>query len=113
MGRDGSTGLGGTMGPQWYRPCNRSDFRGSSLLPTMFLVLFSQSGSAGEQETQAPKPEVSPSVSVAASTEQQEVSSVALLFPCEPLGPLPTHALDGQRLRSCQGGPLSVLPHTL
>ncbi|XP_032201261.1 serine/threonine-protein kinase MRCK beta isoform X3 [Mustela erminea] len=31
-----------------------------------------RSGSAGEQETQAPKPEVSPSVSVAASTEQQE-----------------------------------------
>uniref|UniRef100_A0A452TJB6 Serine/threonine-protein kinase MRCK beta n=1 Tax=Ursus maritimus TaxID=29073 RepID=A0A452TJB6_URSMA len=60
--------------------------------------LTCRSGSAGEQETQAPKPEVSPSVSVAASTEQQEVSSVALLFPCEPLGPLPTHALDGQRL---------------
>nr|XP_021535534.1 serine/threonine-protein kinase MRCK beta isoform X2 [Neomonachus schauinslandi] len=31
-----------------------------------------RSSSAGEQETQAPKPEVSPSVSVAASTEQQE-----------------------------------------
>ncbi|XP_022360875.1 serine/threonine-protein kinase MRCK beta isoform X3 [Enhydra lutris kenyoni] len=31
-----------------------------------------RSGSAGEQETQAPKAEVSPSVSAAASTEQQE-----------------------------------------
>ncbi|XP_035955401.1 serine/threonine-protein kinase MRCK beta isoform X2 [Halichoerus grypus] len=31
-----------------------------------------RSSSAGEQETQAPKPEVSPSVSVAASTDQQE-----------------------------------------
>uniref|UniRef100_A0A8C7EQJ2 Serine/threonine-protein kinase MRCK beta n=1 Tax=Neovison vison TaxID=452646 RepID=A0A8C7EQJ2_NEOVI len=40
--------------------------------------------SAGEQETQAPKPEVSPSVSVAASTEQQEVSSVTLLPPASP-----------------------------
>uniref|UniRef100_A0A452SNU3 Serine/threonine-protein kinase MRCK beta n=1 Tax=Ursus americanus TaxID=9643 RepID=A0A452SNU3_URSAM len=40
--------------------------------------LTCRSGSAGEQETQAPKPEVSPSVSVAASTEQQEVSSVSL-----------------------------------
>ncbi|KAF3830840.1 hypothetical protein GH733_002078 [Mirounga leonina] len=44
--------------------------------------------SAGEQETQAPKPEVSPSVSVAASTEQQEDMARATQRP--PTVPLPT-----------------------
>uniref|UniRef100_A0A8C7B6G5 Serine/threonine-protein kinase MRCK beta n=1 Tax=Neovison vison TaxID=452646 RepID=A0A8C7B6G5_NEOVI len=47
-----------------------------------------RSGSAGEQETQAPKPEVSPSVSVAASTEQQEDMARATQRP--PAVPLPT-----------------------
>ncbi|XP_073752014.1 serine/threonine-protein kinase MRCK beta isoform X3 [Callorhinus ursinus] len=47
-----------------------------------------RSGSAGEQETQAPKPEVSPSVSVAASTEQQEDMARAAQRP--PTVPLPT-----------------------
>ncbi|XP_044774057.1 serine/threonine-protein kinase MRCK beta isoform X4 [Neomonachus schauinslandi] len=47
-----------------------------------------RSSSAGEQETQAPKPEVSPSVSVAASTEQQEDMARATQRP--PTVPLPT-----------------------
>uniref|UniRef100_A0A452SML9 Serine/threonine-protein kinase MRCK beta n=1 Tax=Ursus americanus TaxID=9643 RepID=A0A452SML9_URSAM len=50
--------------------------------------LTCRSGSAGEQETQAPKPEVSPSVSVAASTEQQEDMARATQRP--PTMPLPT-----------------------
>lgn len=44
-----------------------------SSIPIISLPLFSQTSSASEQETQAPKPEVSPSISVGASTEQQEV----------------------------------------
>ncbi|XP_035955402.1 serine/threonine-protein kinase MRCK beta isoform X3 [Halichoerus grypus] len=47
-----------------------------------------RSSSAGEQETQAPKPEVSPSVSVAASTDQQEDMARATQRP--PPVPLPT-----------------------
>uniref|UniRef100_A0A8C0M1B7 Serine/threonine-protein kinase MRCK beta n=1 Tax=Canis lupus familiaris TaxID=9615 RepID=A0A8C0M1B7_CANLF len=47
-----------------------------------------RSGSAAEQETQAPKPEASPSVSVAASTEQQEDMARAPQRP--PTVPLPT-----------------------
>ncbi|VFV25365.1 serine threonine-protein kinase [Lynx pardinus] len=47
-----------------------------------------RSSSTGEQETQAPKPEVSPSVSVAASTEQQEDMARAPQRP--PTVPLPT-----------------------
>lgn len=111
-GHDGSEGLGRAGGSPGGGPVeSESDFCSSSLLPTASLPLFSQSGSAAEQETQAPKPEASPSVSVAASTEQQEVSNVAVLLPYEHLGPLPIHVLNGQRLRSCQCSPPGPASH--
>uniref|UniRef100_A0A8C8ZFN8 Serine/threonine-protein kinase MRCK beta n=1 Tax=Prolemur simus TaxID=1328070 RepID=A0A8C8ZFN8_PROSS len=47
-----------------------------------------RTSSASEQETQAPKPEVSPSISVAASTEQQEDMARPSQRP--PAVPLPT-----------------------
>lgn len=43
---------------------------------------FPQTSSASDQETQASKLDLSPSVSVATSTEQQEVRLYALWVPC-------------------------------
>ncbi|GAB5573189.1 serine/threonine-protein kinase MRCK beta [Prionailurus iriomotensis] len=59
----------------------------AEMLPQTY-VEAKKSSSTGEQETQAPKPEVSPSVSVAASTEQQEDMARAPQRP--PTVPLPT-----------------------
>ncbi|KAM8781802.1 serine/threonine-protein kinase MRCK beta [Rhynchonycteris naso] len=62
-----------------------------------------RTNSASEQETQAPKPEVSPSTSVAASTEQQEDMARAPQRP--PAGPLPASqalALSGPKPKAHQ-----------
>lgn len=62
-----------------------------------------RTSSASEQETQAPKPEVSPSTSVAAGTEQQE--DMARAPQRLPAGPLPTSqalALAGPKPKAHQ-----------
>ncbi|XP_045416146.1 serine/threonine-protein kinase MRCK beta isoform X3 [Lemur catta] len=60
----------------------------SSSSASSLLAFWEETSSASEQETQAPKPEVSPSISVAASTEQQEDMARPSQRP--PAVPLPT-----------------------